>query len=1011
MDPVSIAAVGWGISVAGWLVSPIISELLKKSFPYLGFNSSRRLSKLESKILQLKLMLEVVEVSPHRARLEQWTKELKYAFYEAQDILDAIDYHKLESSIIYQTGDSSSGSTDGKSVFSYFRCNTIKDVGTMNAFNVPAELRRKLKATIDQIEKLINEGHKLLVLLKLPTSTDNIVRAPPVRPQKTTSAALTSTDNIVRSPPVFGRDGDLELIRRMLYDKHVDDKSNSSTTKCYSVIGIHGIPGSGKTTLAQYVCKSVRKDSHFNLVMWIHVSQNFSVDTILFEMLEMASGRKMDRLSSLEMLQIRLGEQLSGKKFFLVLDDVWKGVSDHEVDLLLHPLKAGREGSKILVTTRFADAARDLGAQNLVPIREMDKEQYISMFMHYALDRERISDQALMVEHECIGRKIAGKLGGSPLAARTVAGQLRSKLDIGFWRRTLNRDLLKDTMGALWWSYQQLEEPIRQCFTYCSMFPRRYQLERDELVHLWMAQGFVETTDVTEDIEDVGNDYFEELLSCSFIQSIGNNTTGSGIFKIHDLLYDLAGKVAGSDSFRIDKGVAEIPRDVRHLFIESYDNKVLRDQILKLKTLRTLFMSSGSNGMAAQDLEGLLKGLKKLRVLHVHFRNREKILLPACIGEMKLLRYIFFTGDIIRVTLPPAFGKLYHLQKFGAPTCCLGFSADKQMSNLTNLRYMHTMNTLDFPNVGRLKLLRTLNAFTVRTDAGYEIQQLEHLNSIRGHLLLYGLEAIKSKEEAGQAMLANKVYVSHLELEWSYGHESSNSLVQNQEEGRTRDPPGAILEALRPPLELTSLSIRNYHGSTYPSWLSGQRDTLENLQHLHFSNCNGSDVPPKLREVRSRLRKLSISDCSWNSLPDNMEHLKSLEELNIMSCKNILSLPKLPVSLERLSLMDWNGSDTPPKIGELLVKLHRLQISSCSWNSLPENMELLTSLEELAIENCENILLLPILPRSLKKFQLMGCSSDLTESCRTLDIQIGRRLRMSQRNSNQFIKLLQQPQR
>ncbi|GJN12043.1 hypothetical protein PR202_ga30286 [Eleusine coracana subsp. coracana] len=377
--------------------------------------------------------------------------------------------------------------------------------------------------------------------------------------------------------------------------------------------------------------------------------------------------------------------------------------------------------------------------------------------------------------------------------------------------------------------------------------------------------------------------------------------------------------------------------------------------------------------MAAQDLEGLLKGLKKLRVLHVNFRNREKILLPACIGEMKLLRYIFFTGDIIRVTLPPAFGKLYHLQKFGAPTCCLGFSADKQMSNLTNLRYMHTMNTLDFPNVGRLKLLRTLNTFTMRTDTGYEIQQLEHLNSIRGHLLLYGLEAIKSKEEAGQATLANKVYVSHLELEWSYGHESSNSLVENQEEGRTRDPPGAILEALRPPLELTSLSIRNYHGSTYPSWLSGQRDTLENLQYLHFSNCNGSDAPPKLRELRSRLCNLSISDCSWNSLPDNMEHLKSLEELNIMSCKNILSLPKLPVSLERLSLMDWNGSDTPPKIGELLVKLHRLQISSCSWNSLPENMELLTSLEELAIDNCENILLLPTLPRSLKKFELVGC--------------------------------------
>jgi Leucine-rich repeat (LRR) protein len=846
-------------------------------------------------------------------------------------------------------------------------------------FNVPAKIRNELKARIEQIEKLINEGHKLSALLKLPASSDNdnIVRATPAVRPRTTSAAPAV---------VFGRDEDLQIIRQMLHDD-----SNPSTTNCYSVIGIHGIPGSGKTTLAQYVFESERKESHFDLFMWIHASQNFDVNTILFEMLEIASGRKMDMLSNPDMLRRGLEEQLSGKRFFLVLDDVWKGASEQKLDSLLSPLKAGREGSKILVTTRFADAAKDLRAQNLVPIGGMEKEQYVSMFMHYALDGATTSDQAaLMVEKECIGRKIAEKLGGSPLAARAVAGQLRRRSNIDFWRRTLTRDSLSDnTVGALWWSYQQLEEPVRQCFTYCSMFPRRYQLDRDELVHLWMAQGFVETTatNATEDIEDVGNEYFEELLSCSFIQSVGNIAQGSGSFKIHDLLYDLARKVAGSDSFKIDKDhVDEIPRDVRHLFIESYDKKVHTDQILKLETLRTLFMSSRSGGMAAQDLEGLLKGLTKLRVLHVNFSNdRKEILLPVCIGEMKHLRYLFINGNLRnKVILPPAFGKLYHLQKFGALCyCCLGRSSDKEMGNLINLRYMQTMNTLKFPNVGRLKLLRTLNTFTVEEDAGYEIQQLENLNNIRGNLIIYGLEAVKRKEEARQANLANKIHISYLELEWCYNCESSNLPAENQTEGRTRDPPEEILEALRPPLLVTSLSIRNYRGSTYPSWLSGKQGALENLQHLYFSNCNGSDAPPNLRGLSVRVRTLSISDCSWKSLPDNMEHLRSLEELNIMDCKNIMSLPRLPVSLQRLSLIGWNGSDRPPRVGEALVQLHRLHICSCSWSSLPENMDLLTSLEELAIDDCENILLIPELPRSLKKFQVMGCSHDLTESCRT----------------------------
>ncbi|XP_062201506.1 putative disease resistance protein At3g14460 isoform X3 [Phragmites australis] len=545
MDPVSIAAVGWGISVAGWLVSPIISELLKKSFSNLGSRSLRKLRKLEKKVLQLKLMLEAVEASPRRGRLEQWMKELKSSFYEVEDILDTIDYHKLERRIIYQTDDNSAVSIDDKSIFSVFRCNTNQDARITKDFNLPVESRKKLKATLDKIEELINEGHQLL-----SASSDNInntpnsfVRLPTMRPQ-TTSAP---------PPVVFGRDGDLEMIRSMLRDTP-DDEPSSSKTKCYSVIGIHGIPGSGKTTLAQYVCANEREDSYFNLVMWIRVSQNFSVDTVFTEMIEIASGCKTDQLSNLDMLQMKLEAELTGKKFLLVLDDVWydKDVSEQQLDLLLSPLKAGNRGSKVLVTTRFADAGRALGAQNLVPIREMDEEQYVSMFMHYALDAAAISDQALLREHECIGRKIAEKLGGSPLAARTVAGQLRRRLDIDFWRRSLNRDLLNHTMGALWWSYQQLEEHVRQCFTYCSMFPRRYELNRDELVHLWIAQGFVETTNGTEDMEDVGHDYFHVLLSRSFI-SIGNNTTSSGNFTIHDLLHDLAGRVAGSDCFRIEK--------------------------------------------------------------------------------------------------------------------------------------------------------------------------------------------------------------------------------------------------------------------------------------------------------------------------------------------------------------------------------------------------------------------------------------------------------------------------
>ena len=100
----SIAGIGWGISVAGWLVSPMISELLDKCFSYIGFPSPYKVEEMQRKILQLKLMLEATtEDCPQRARLEQWMKELKTAFHEAEDILDAIDYDRLKSHVPCQT--------------------------------------------------------------------------------------------------------------------------------------------------------------------------------------------------------------------------------------------------------------------------------------------------------------------------------------------------------------------------------------------------------------------------------------------------------------------------------------------------------------------------------------------------------------------------------------------------------------------------------------------------------------------------------------------------------------------------------------------------------------------------------------------------------------------------------------------------------------------------------------------------------------------------------------------
>ncbi|KAI5009556.1 hypothetical protein ZWY2020_011693 [Hordeum vulgare] len=99
-DPVTAAAaIGWGLKAVGWVASPAISDLFKKCSCFLGFNASEKLRKLEPKILLLERVMEMVAESPHRVRLQQLFEDLKSAFYEAEDIWDDVEYHRLEKQV------------------------------------------------------------------------------------------------------------------------------------------------------------------------------------------------------------------------------------------------------------------------------------------------------------------------------------------------------------------------------------------------------------------------------------------------------------------------------------------------------------------------------------------------------------------------------------------------------------------------------------------------------------------------------------------------------------------------------------------------------------------------------------------------------------------------------------------------------------------------------------------------------------------------------------------------
>ncbi|KAJ8635146.1 hypothetical protein MRB53_009413 [Persea americana] len=276
------------------------------------------------------------------------------------------------------------------------------------------------------------------------------------------------------------------------------------------------------------------------------------------EVIERAT-RDNPSLSNAEELQRRLGETLSGKKFLLVLDDVWNEEPEKWYrlrDLLL----CGGRGRTIVVTTRSPKVASIMS--NIRPhiLKPLSEDGCWSLFCQRAFGNPR-ADPNL----EPIGRHIVGKCKGNPLAVTTVGGLLQDKRSERRWKSvrdsemwSLPEETENGILPTLRLSYNYLRPHLKQCFAFCAIFPQNYQIEKELVIKLWMAHGFIPTDqEGLKELEDIGDEVFDELVMWSFFQDVKVNVeilklirNGAPLqygttFHMHGLMHDLVQEISG----------------------------------------------------------------------------------------------------------------------------------------------------------------------------------------------------------------------------------------------------------------------------------------------------------------------------------------------------------------------------------------------------------------------------------------------------------------------------------
>ncbi|KAI9127425.1 hypothetical protein K1719_001984 [Acacia pycnantha] len=904
--------------------------------------------KLDAKLLwRLNPSLKAAKVVLNDAELKQfndpdvkdWLDELRDVVYELEDLVDEIVTR---------------AATQKK----------VRDISLASLDLRDTSMADKLEEITATIEYIV--GQKDVLNLEKISGTETLSWRPPVTSR-------------VEASEVFGREKEKEDIIKLMF--------NGEGAQL-SVIPIVGMGGVGKTTLVNSVYNDEDVKQKFDFNVWVCVSEAFDLLKIAQTIIKSINPDFVCDNMDLNLLQLHLANKLEGKRFLVVLDDVWNDKYTDWVALknLLHNRV---EGCKILVTTRLQRVGLMVKTiSSFYHLRVLPDEDCLSIFAAHAFHLKDSTMDSCLAK---IGRDVANKCKGLPLAAKVLGGLFRSNPDFEDWNSILI-DAMWDSLDneilpPLRVSYYYLPPYLKQCFAYCSLFPKDHQFDKTELVLMWMAEGFLQPSKGNSTSEEAGYRYIDDLTSRSFFQPLPKGVHFDSVksktfeyFIMHDLIHELATHVAGDFYFRLGESGDKIGNKTHHLScnFQSYpclDNEVFQ----KLKGFRTFIgldfcYIPQSIGNASSHI--ILSNLKYLRTLSLRNLSALKIV-PESIGKFVHLRYLNLSGTLI-ACLPNSICKLYNLQTLELCGCKFLESLPSDMQDLVNLRYLdlslskivslpdslcklYNLQTLklrdclylemlpsdmqDLVNLrhldislahlkeiprglGNLKDLQFLSDFIVGKETG--IGELGGISHLKGWIHISKLENVRSGNEAHDVRMMDKKHIKGLTLSWSKDGDVEDSTIE-------RD----ILSNLQPCWDLEELKIECYRGTIFPDWLGSP--SYNYMTWLQLNHCVNCCMLPALGQLPA-LKELYI----WE-----LERVVNIgdELLKGNSCTSMIPFPSLEILwfTKMTSWEHWHSTDM-----EAFPKLRQLRISNCKKliGNLPCQ---LLSMETLEIENCPSL--------------------------------------------------------
>ena len=341
------------------------------------------------------------------------------------------------------------------------------------------------------------------------------------------------------------RDVEEEEVVGLVNDSNIVIKELKESDPCLNVVSIIGMGGLGKTTLARKIYNKDEVKEMFPCRAWGYASNDYRVRELLLSLLQCLKPSTPEyKDSSVKQLKEKVKECLTGHKYLVVIDDIWRTqVWDEVKDVF----PKERNGSRILITSRMKDVASYMTTTIAYQLPFLNEEDSWQLFSKKVFQGKKCPS-----ELEDLGRTMVENCKGLPLAIIVLAGMvakrdkskrewLRIKENFR-WHLTLEDN--KMVIGILKLSYDDLPQRLKPCFLYLGIYPEDYEIPVRELIRLWIAEGFIQPKEIgtsnAPEPEDVADYYLDELVDRSLVQVASKRSDGGvKTCRIHDLLRDL----------------------------------------------------------------------------------------------------------------------------------------------------------------------------------------------------------------------------------------------------------------------------------------------------------------------------------------------------------------------------------------------------------------------------------------------------------------------------------------